>query len=93
MEFKSNARWNEPKENGTIFDLKNNGLRISIHRVIHIEDTWFLSCYALGISRMDLHEPDFAEAVEKAKIVINHKIGELIQEYDKIVADDEIKFV
>lgn len=32
MKFKSNARWSEPKENGTIFELKNNGLRIKIHR-------------------------------------------------------------
>lgn len=93
MKFKSNARWNEPKENGTIFDLKDNGLRISIHRVIHCEGTWFLSCHALGISRMDLHEPDFTEAVRKAKIVINHKIGKLMQEYDKIAGDDNIEFV
>ena len=91
MKFKSNARWNEPKENGTIFDLKDNGLRISIHRVVHCEETWFLSCHALGVSRMNLYEPDFAEAVKKAKVVINHKIGELVQEYDKISGDCNIE--
>lgn len=91
MKFKSNARWNEPKENGTIFELKNNGLRIKIHRIIHIEDTWFLSCYALSISQRDLHERDFDKAVKKAKAIINQKIGELMEEYDKIVGDDVIE--
>lgn len=93
MKFKSNARRNEPKENGTIFDLQDNGLCILIHRVIHCEGTWFLSCYALGISRMDLCEPDFTEAVKKAKVVINHKIGEFMQEYSKISGDDIIEII
>lgn len=91
MKFKSNARWNEPKENGTIFELKNNGLRIKIHRIIHIEDTWFLSCYALSISQRDLQERDFDKAVKKAKAIINQEIGELMEEYDKIVGDDVIE--
>lgn len=91
MKFKSNARWNEPKENGTIFELKNNGLRIKIHRIIHIEDTWFLSCQALSISQRDLHERDFDKAVKKAKAIINQEIGELMEEYDKIVGDDVIE--
>ena len=91
MKFKSNARWNEPKENGTIFELKNNGLRIKIHRIIYIEDTWFLSCHALNISQRDLHERDFDKAVKKAKAIINQEIGKLMEEYDKIVGDDVIE--
>ena len=91
MKFKSNARWNEPKENGTIFELKNNGLRIKIHRIIYIEDTWFLSCHTLNISKRDLHESDFNKAVKKAKTIINQEIGKLIEEYDKIVGDDVIE--
>ena len=91
MKFKSNARWNEPKENGTIFELKNNGLRIKIHRIIHIEDTWFLSCHALNISQRDLYERDFDKAVKKAKAIINQEIGELMEEYEKIVGDDVIE--
>ena len=91
MKFKSNARWNEPKENGTIFELKNNGLRIKIHRIIHIEDTWFLSCHTLNISQRDLHERDFDKAVKKAKAIINQEIGKLMEEYDKIVGDDVIE--
>lgn len=92
MKFKSNARWNELKENGTIFDLKNNKLGITIHRIIHIDDTWFLSCHALNISQRDLHESDFNKAVEKAKTTINQEIGKLMKEYEKIVGDDVIEF-
>lgn len=92
MKFESNARWSEPKETGTIFTLKNNRLGIRIHRIIHVENTWFLSCRALNISKLNLHEKDFDEAVETAKVIINQEIGELIEEYDKIVGDDVIEF-
>ena len=91
MKFKSNARWDEPKENGTVFELRRNGLRIKIHRIIYIQDTWFLSCYTLNISQMDLHESDFNKAVKKAKVIINQEIGRLIAEYDKIAGDDVIE--
>ena len=91
MKFRSNARWNEPKENGTIFTLKNNGLGISIHRIIHIEDTWFLSCVALGISQRDLMAPDFIEAVRKAKVIIDEKIKVLREEFNKTANDDVIE--
>ena len=91
MKFKSNARWGEPKENGTIFELKNNKLGIKVHRIVHIENTWFLSCYALNISQMNLFESDFNKAVKKSKLIINQKIGELMVEYENIVGDDVIK--
>lgn len=92
MRFESNARWSEPKETGTIFTLKNNGLGIIIHRLFHVKNSWFLSCRELNISSRDLHESDFDEAVETAKVIINQKIGELIEEYNKIVGDDVIEF-
>ena len=91
MKFKSNARWNEPKENGTIFELKNNGLKIKIHRIIYIENTWFLSCAALGLSQYNLMESDFDEAVRKAKIIVNEKINEFREEFNKIANDDVIE--
>lgn len=91
MKFKSNAKLDVPKENGTIFELKDNRLRIRIHRVMGIEGTWFLSCAALGFTQMDLREKSFDKAVKKTKETINHKIGELIAEYEKIVGDDLIE--
>lgn len=92
MKFKSNARWNEPKENGTIFELKNNGLKIKIHRIIYIENTWFLSCTSLGFVQYDLRDSDFNKAVRKAKIIIDEKINEFREEFNKIVNDDVIEF-
>ena len=91
MKFKSDARWNESKENGTIFELKNNGLKIKIHRIIHIENTWFLSCVALGISQYDLRESDFNKAVCKAKIIIDENINEFREEFNKIANDEVIE--
>lgn len=91
MKFKSNARWNEPKENGTIFELKNNELKIKIHRIIYIDDTWFLSCATLGLSQYDLRESDFNEAVRKAKIIIDEKIKSFREEFNKIANDDVIE--
>lgn len=37
MKFRSNVRYGEPSESGTIFELKDNRLRIKIHRIIHID--------------------------------------------------------
>ena len=48
-------------------------------------------CHALSISQRDLHERDFDKAVKKAKAIINQEIGELMEEYDKIVGDDVIE--
>lgn len=92
MKFKSNAKWNQPKEEGSVFQLKDNSLGIYIHRIIHIDDTWFLTCNALNISRLNLHEKNFEKAVKKSKIIINKKLGELMSEYDKICSDNVIEF-
>lgn len=91
MKFTSNAKWDEPKENGTVFELKNNGLGIVIHRIICMQDTWFLSCHVLNIQQVDLHESDFDKAVKKAKAIINQKIRKLLLEYNKIAGDDVIE--
>lgn len=93
MKFKSNARFNEPLENGTIFELKDNGLRIKIHRIVHIDNTWFLSCPVLGFSQTDLHESDFEEAIKKAKSILNSRIDEFREEFNKIVNDDVVEIV
>ena len=50
MKFRSNAKWNEPVESGTIFDCKVGNTCISVHRIIHCEG-WFLSCADLRISQ------------------------------------------
>ena len=87
MKFRSNARYGEAPESGTIFELKDNRLRIKIHRIIHINGTWFLSCAPLGFSQYNLREDDFNNAVEKAKNIIGQEIRKLNDEYCKIAND------
>ena len=93
MKFRSNARYDEPPESGTIFELKDNKLRIKIHRIIHIDGTWFLSCAPLGFSQYDLHEDDFNNAVGKAKDIIGQEIRRLNDEYCKILDDYSVEIV
>jgi len=47
MKFISNATYEKPVESGTIFKVTVGGIRITIHRVIHLEG-WYLSCSDLG---------------------------------------------
>ena len=43
MELISNAKFGQPVESGSVFDVKGNNLGISIHK-IHGLDGWFLNC-------------------------------------------------
>lgn len=63
MNFKSNAKYNQQPENGSVFELKDNGLGISIHHYIGCGNDWYVSCKALGISAKSLYTQDFTEAV------------------------------
>lgn len=77
LEWKSNARYNEDVEQGTIFNLKDNKLGVSIHQYVGCRKRWFLSCTALKISQHCLETEDFNEAVSKAKELISIKMQEL----------------
>ena len=70
MEWVSNCRSNQKPEEGTIFSLKNNPLRISIHRFVGCGEEWFLSCPEFNITQVSLSTNDFDKAVEKAKLAI-----------------------
>lgn len=93
LEWKSNARYGQKTENGSIFELKNNGLGISIHKYNACGDGWFLSCKALGIKAHDLFTNDFDMAIEKAKDYICAKFAELDYLVDLLVRGDENIFV
>lgn len=77
LEWKSNARYNEEVGQGSIFNLKDNKLGISIHQYVGCGKRWFLSCTALKISQHCLETEDFEEAVSKAKNIIGIKMQEL----------------
>lgn len=90
MEFKSNAKYGQKPEEGSIFELKDNNLKMSIHHYVGLGDSWFLSCKSLGISCKDLCATDFNEAVRKAKEFIWEDISELIEEFNKMKSDDTV---
>lgn len=91
MEFKSNAKYGQKPEEGSIFDLKNNNLKMSIHHYAGCGDSWFLTCKSLGISCKDLYTNNFGEAVKKAKEAIWEDISELIEEFNKIKSDNVVE--
>ena len=77
MKFKSNAKYNEEPETGSIFALKYNSLRIVIRKYVGYGDTLFLNCSVLGIYNYDLGTEDFDEAVNKAKEYVEQKTAQL----------------
>ena len=74
----------------TIYDLKNNDLRISIYRIQGL-NSWYLSCISLGISQKDLNTEDFNEAVKQSQIIIMELVSKLYEsacEFSKNVYDN-----
>lgn len=90
MEFKSNAKFGKEPEEGSVFELKNNNLKMQIHHYIGCGDAWFLSCASLSISQRDLHTEDFTEAVVKSKEILWEEISSLLEEFNKIKEDDTV---
>lgn len=93
MEFKSNAKYNENLEKGSIFSLKDNQLGISIHKYIGCGNALFLNAKALGIDNYDLKTEDFNEAVCKAKEIISSKVYKLNDMSELFCSDENIELV
>lgn len=93
MKFKSNARYEEKLEDGSIFALKDNSLKLSIHKYVRCGDNLYLSCYELGISQEDLETEDFNEAVSKSKEIVTERMKHLRDEAHKFIVDECIEIV
>ncbi len=76
-----------------IFDLKDNSLKLSIHKYVGCWDNLYLSCYELGISRKDLETEDFNEAVSKSKEIVAERMKYLRDEAHKFIVDECIEIV
>lgn len=92
MKFKSNAKDNKELKTGSIFNLKNNYLEISIHKYIGCGDELFLDSKVLNIDNYNLETEDFKEAVSKAKEVIMSKVKKIREDSYRFYSDTNIEF-
>ena len=92
MKFKSNAKYNEKPETGSIFALNYNSLKIVIHKYVGYGDTLFLNCNTLDIYNYNLETEDFDEAVSKAKEIIMSKVKKIREDAYKFYSDNNIEF-
>ena len=90
MELISNAKFGQPVESGTCFDVKESNLGISIHR-IHGLDGWFLNCRRLGIMDRELKSDNLFKCVRESKEIIKDKIIEIQKDVDLFCADIEVE--
>lgn len=93
MKFKSNAKYGEKPESGSIFELKDNSLRIRIHKYVGCGDAFFISCHALNIDKYDLGTEDFNEAVSKAKEIISAEMKKFREEAYRFCMDNHVEIV
>lgn len=87
MKFRSNARYNEPVESGTIFDGKVGKLSISVHRIIHCEG-WFLSCPDMRVSQMKLKSDTLIGAIEESKMALKKTVDGMMNDVNAFCEED-----
>ena len=92
MKFKSNAKYKEKPETGSIFTLKDNSLGISIHKYVGCGDALFLNSKAMNIDNYDLGTEDFDEAVGKAKEIIMREAKKIREDAYRFYSDNNIEF-
>lgn len=90
MQWKSNARYNQPPESGTIFSLKTEtpNSRIVIHKIHGCGEGWYLSCPPLAIDAEPLNTEDFNTAVENAKAKVFDALKHLLALYGAFPSDN-----
>ena len=67
---------NDKERTPTVLELRVDGLRIVIHRIIHYPE-WYVSCYDLNIEDKCLYTEDLEEAKAIGIQTIIDKIEEL----------------
>lgn len=89
MKFVSNAKYDSPVESGTVFTTNVNGMKITIHRIIHLEG-WYLSCYDLGINGRELKAETIRDAIEESKGILKAAVARL-EKTVEIFSNDSIE--
>lgn len=94
MQWISNARYKQELTDGSIFELKESGIRISIHKIHGLGDDLYLTCRDLGFDQKNLKTENFDEAVKMAKNLILERAAFLSAEAVKFHDDEsENEFV
>lgn len=81
MLFKVNKR-------KSIYDLKNNPLRICIHKYVGYGDNLYLTCHKLSIQDQDLFTEDVTEAVKKSQGIISEVLRDITLNAKAFILDD-----
>lgn len=79
MIFRSNAKYSEPVESGTIYKGEIGKLRVSVHRIIHCEG-WYLSCADVQIRQIRLKSDTLMGAIEESKEVLKSVVDKLSED-------------
>ena len=90
MKLISNAKYGESPENGTIFTADIRGVKITIHRLIHLEG-WWLSCYELGIEKQKLKAETITDVIEESKGILKAKVDTLERAVE-IFSNETVEF-
>ena len=87
MQWISNARYKQKLADGSIFDLKECGIRVTIHKIYGLGDSFY---------QCDLNTNNFDEAVRKAKSLIleraNFLSNEALKFYDDKSENEFVKY-
>lgn len=84
MKFISNAKYNQPVESGSIFEAKAGRLRISVHRIHHL-DGWYLTCQEIRIHQHKLKSDGFINATKEAREIIKSVIDVMKEDISKAI--------
>lgn len=76
MKFRSNARYNEPVESGSIYDGKIGKLNISVHHIYNGK-AWYLTCYNLNIQKKSLNSERLMDAINETKVILKKTVDDL----------------
>ena len=76
MKFKSNAKYGQPVESGSVYEGRIGNIIISVHHIYGGKE-WYLSCHSLNISQRELKSEGLISAINEAKEILKKKVEDL----------------
>lgn len=89
MKFKSNAKYGQPVESGSIYEGRIGNLIISVHHIYRGTD-WYLSCHSLNISQRHLCSDTLMGAIKESKEILK-ETAERIQKDVNAFCEENIE--